>query len=316
MTTLLSMCTAALQDCGFASPASLIGNFDETALRVVAAAQFAGKSLYKAPQGGWVANIKENDFTTVAISSQSGTVANSGPNGTAVISGLSTTTGITANAWYAFGTGLPSNSIVTNVTSSTVTINQAASQTGAGNYVFGQSDYAIPSDFHRLVDETLWDRSRFWAMRGPMSPQQWQLYKSSVIGKASIQRRWRLRYKNGAQVFSVDPVPTDNGSALVFEYVSNAWCQSSTLTPQTQWLADTDTPILDDELITLGIRWRVKRGLGFSYQEELDEYERELRKAIARDGGAPILNMTPSNHLTVIGPWNIPETGFGGTIGS
>ncbi len=315
MTTLLDICTLALQDCGLSAPAQIVGNTDETAIRVLAAAQLAGKSLYKAPQGGWVANIKEYDFTTAAVAQQAGSVANSGPNGVGVISGLATTAGIAANTWYAFGTGLPNNAIVTNVTSSTVTINQPAPTPGSGQYVFGQSDYALPSDFHRPIDETLWDRSRFWAMRGPMSPQQWQLYKSSVIGRASIQRRFRFRTIGGVQVFSVDPVPTDNGSALVFEYVSNAWCQSSGGTPQTLWLEDSDTPILDDELLTLGVRWRVKRGLGLAYQEELDEYERELRKAMARDGGAPILNLTPSDHLTVIGPWNIPESGFGGVVG-
>jgi hypothetical protein len=316
VTTLLGLCTLALQDCGLAAPSQLIGNNDETAIRVIAAAQLAGKSLYKAPQAGWVDSIREYTFSTVALAQQSGSVANSGAGGVAVISGLATTAGMASSGWYAFGTGLPGNSLVTGVTSSTVTINQPASTLGAGQYVFGQSDYPLPSDFRYVISETLWDRSRFWSLRGPMSPQQWQLYKSSVIGRASIQRRWRIRYENGAQVFSVDPVPTDNGAALVLEYVSSAWCQSLSGAPQALWLADTDTPILDDELMTLGVRWRVKRGLGFAYNEELDEYEREFRKAIARDGGAPILNMTPSNHLTVIGPWNIPESGFGGVVGS
>jgi hypothetical protein len=316
VTTLLDLCTLALQDTGLAVPSGIVGNTDETALRVLAAAQMAGKSLFKAPDGGWVASIREYDFTTAAVAQQSGTVANTGPNGTAVVSGLATTTGIAANTWYGFGTGLPNNSIVTAVTPSTVTLNQAAATTGAGLYVFGQSDYALPSDFHRVIDGTLWDRSRFWSLRGPMSPQQWQLYKSSVIGRASIQRRFRFRNIAGANVFSVDPVPTDNGSALVFEYVSKSWCQSSGGVAQTLWEADTDTPTLDEDLMLLGIRWRVKRGLGFAYQEELNEYEVELGKAMSRDGGAPILNMTPTNHLTVLGPWNIPESGFGGVVGS
>lgn len=314
--TLLQFCSIALSDCGLVVPAGIVGNSDETATRTLAAAQLAGRSLYKAPTGGWVANIKEFDFTTAAVAQQSGTVANSGPGGTAVISGLSGISAIAANTWYAFGNGLPMNSIVTNVTPTTVTVNKAASTTGSGQYTFGQSDYALPSDFRYVIDDTLWDRSRFWSMRGPMSPQQWQLYKSSVIGRASIQRRFRFRTVGGAQVFSVDPVPTDNGSQLVFEFVSNAWCQSSGGTPQQLWAADTDTNLLDEDLMMLGVRWRVKRGLGFAYNEELDEYERELRKAMSRDGGAAILNMTPSNHLTLIGPWNIPETGFGGVVGN
>lgn len=314
MTTLLDICTLALQDCGLTVPAGIIGNSDETAIRVLAAAQLAGKSLFKAAPGGWVASIREYDFQTAAVAQQSGTIANNG-DGTSTISGLSGISAVAANTWYAFGTGLPNNAIVTAVTSSTVTVNKAATTTGTGEYVFGQSDYALPSDFHRVIDDTLWDRSRFWNMRGPMDPQQWQLYKSSVIGRASIQRRFRFRYVGGAKVFSVDPVPTDNGSFLVFEYVSKSWCQSSGGTAQTQWLADTDTPILDEDLMILGVRWRVKRGLGFAYQEEMNEYEVELRKMMSVDGGAAILNMTPSNHLTLIGPYNVPETNFGGVTG-
>lgn len=310
--SLLSICQLALQDLALAVPSAIVGNSDETATRVLAAAQLAGKSLFKKPQGGWVANIKEYDFTTAAVAQQSGTIANSGAGGVAVISGLSGISTVAASTWYAFGTGVPNNAIVTAVGASSVTLNAAATQTGAGAFTFGQSDYPLPSDFHRPIDNTLWDRSRFWSMRGPQSPQQWQLYKSSVIGRASIQRRFRFRTVGGKQVFSVDPVPTDNGSALVFEYVSNAWCQSTLGAPQSSWLADTDTGILDEDLLLLGTRWRVLRRLGFSYNEELDEYEREVSKAMAADGGAPILDLAPADNLSLIGPWNLPETNFGG----
>jgi hypothetical protein len=316
MTTLLDLCTLALNDIGLVAPMQIVSNTDETAVRVLAAAQMAGKSLFKAPQGGWVASIKEYDFATAAVAQQAGTITIVG--GFAVISGLANIGAITPGAWYAFGTGVPGNAIVTAVTSTTVTLNKPPTALGAGFFAFGQSDYPLPSDFHRPIDDTLWDRSRFWSMRGPLSPQQWQLFKSSVIGKASIQRRFRFRTVNGAQVFSIDPVPTDNGSALVFEYVSKSWCQSAGGTPQTLWLMDSDVPTLDEDLLLLGIRWRVKRGLGFTYNDERDEYETELRKAMARDGGAPVLSLTPSNGLALLGPWNVPETGFGdvGAFGS
>lgn len=314
--TLLSICQNTAAELALAIPTSIINNTDETAIRLLAAAQLAGQMLARRPQGGWVASIKEYDFYTSAILEQSGTIANVG--GFGQISGLTLgTSGIAALTWYAFGTGVPNNAIVTAVTlndpNSIVTFNQAATDTGAGQFNFGQSDYPLPSDFQRSIDNTMWDRSRYWVMRGPQSPQQWQLYKSSVIGRASIQRRFRFRTTNGNQVFSIDPVPTDNASPLVFEYVSNAWCQSATGTPQTQWEADTDTGILDEYLMYLGTRWLYLRRLGMSYSEELNEYESEVRKAMATDGGAAILSIVPqSNSLILIGPWNIPETGFGG----
>lgn len=318
--SLLSICQGVAQDLALAVPSTIVGNNDETATRLLAQAQKAGEALARKPQGGWVAMISEFDFQTAAtVNNISGTIANVG--GFGQISNLtlgSPVNAVAPNIWYAFGTGVPGNAIVTAVTladpHSVVTINQPASSTGSGTFTFGQSDYPLPSDFERPIDNTIWDRSRFWSMRGPMSPQQWQLYKSSVIGRASIQRRFRFREIAGVQYFSIDPVPTDNGSALVFEYVSNAWCKSSIGTKQTSWQADTDLGILDEYLIKLGMSWRMMRRLGMSYAEELDEYERAVDRAMGADGAAAILDMTPNDHLTLLGPWNIPETGFGNVV--
>lgn len=313
--TLMDFCAIALSDCGLVVPAGLIGNTDETALRTVAAAQLAGKSLQKAPPNGWVANVREFDFRTAALPNQTGTITDNG-DGTSTITGLASVAGVAPLTWQVFGTGVPRNAQVQSVTGGTIVVNRPSTVTGPGEWIIAQSDYAVPADFHRPLDATLWDRSRFWSLRGPQSPQQWQLFKSSVVGRASIQRRFRFRWVAGARVFSIDPVPTDNGAELVYEYISNGWCQSTAGSVQTQWMADSDTTLLDEDLMMLAVRWRVKRGLGFAYQEELGEYEYELRKAISVDGGAAILDLAPSERLTLLGPWNIPETGFGvGSVG-
>lgn len=313
--TLATICTTVAQDLALAVPTSFIGNQDETATRLVACAQLAGENLARKPENGWLSMIAEYDFVTVAVAQQAGSVANSGPGGVAVISGLSGISGVSPLTWYGFGTGLPNNAIVSAVNSGagTVTMNVAATVLGTGQFTFGQSDYPLPTGFQRVVDGTLWDRSRFWQMRGPLSPQEWQLYKSSVIGNATIQRRFRFREIGGNQVFSIDPVPTDNNSALVFEYVSNAWCKSQAGAPQTSWEADTDVGILDEYLLLLSVRWRMMRRLGFSYAEELDEYDREVGKAMAKDGGMAVLSLIRSPYgLQLLGPWNLPESNYPG----
>lgn len=320
--SLLSLCTNVANDLALAAPTSIIGNSDETAMRLLAAAQFEGEALARKPENGWVSMITEYDFYTSATANNiPGTIQNVG--GFGQISGLTlgtTRNPVAANTWYAYGTNVPNNAILTSVThsdpNSIVTFNQPAlvATATSGTFTLGQSDYALPADFQRVIDNTLWDRSRFWSMRGPQSPQQWQLYKSSVIGRASIQRRFRFREVSGVQLFSIDPVPTDNGSALVFEYVSNGWCKSSGGTRQTIWEADTDVGVVDEYLIQLGVRWRMMRRLGFSYAEERDEYDREVQKAMAKDGGQVILDLTPNDHLTLIGPMNLPETNFGNVL--
>ena len=312
---MLSICQAVANDIPVAAPTSIINNPDQTAMLLLSQANLAGEALARDPQGGWTQMMREYDFVTNATQPQNGTVANTGPNGVARISGLTSTSGIQAETWYGFGGGLPNNSIVASVDSPTqVTMNLPSSPTGASQYTFGQSDYPLPSDFERPIDNTMWDRTRYWAMRGPQSPQQWQMYKSSILGKASIERRWRIRNVDGVDMFSVDPVPTDNGAMLVLEYVSNGWCRSLTGTYQNQWLADTDVGVIDEWLMQLGTRWRVLRRLGLSYSEELDEYERQLSKAKATDGGAAILSIVPVNQWSFLTPFNVQDGSFPGTV--
>lgn len=332
--TLLSICQNASNYIPVAPPSTIVNNNDQTASLLLAAAQLTGMELSRRPPGGWVSMIEEFDFQTSATGQVTGTIANTGSGGLAQITvaqnaGNNTllapllsdwTNSLSLLPWIAQGTGLINNTQVTAIASISggtqylISVSTAATQTGSGTYDFGKSDYTLPADFERAVDNTFWDRTRYWAMRGPLSPQQWQIYKSSVIGKATIQRRYRFREIAGQQRISIDPTPFDNGSNLVFEYVSNGWCQSSGGTRQTQWQADTDTGILDEYLIQLGVIWRMLRRLGLAYSDELAEYERQVDKAMSQDGAAAILDLTPNDHLTLLGPWNTPETNFGNVL--
>ena len=223
--SLLSICTQVANDLALAVPTAIVGNSDETATRLLAQAQAEGEALARKPENGWVCMILEHDFTTAATPSNiSGSVTNVG--GFAVVSGLTLNNKVQVQTWQGYGTGLQNNSVVTAVTNadpnSSVTLSLPPASTGVGTFTFGQSDYPLPTDYQRPIDNTMWDRSRFWSMRGPQSPQQWQLYKSSVIGRASIQRRFRFREIGGAPHFSVDPVPPTT---------ARIWCLNMCRTP-------------------------------------------------------------------------------------
>jgi hypothetical protein len=312
--SLLSICQSVAADIPVDVPTIIIGSSDGTARLLLACAQREGKALARRPSLGWVSQITEHTFTTFAL-----TTTGNVTSGSLILTGLGSTTGVTPGM-TANGSGLLTNSPVASVDSSSqITLSAGftpVSDEIATDITIGQGDYALPSDFERMVDETLWDRSRFWQMRGAMTPQQWQLYKSSPIGRASIQRRWRIRLATGATagatpVFSIDPVPSDNGSLLVFEYVSNAWCKSAGGTAQTAWAADTDVGILDEYLIELGITWRMLERLGMDYTAAYSEYSQEVDKAVAADGGTSVIDMTPSGGTFLLNWTNIPETGYG-----
>lgn len=312
--TLLSICTNACNLTPIAAPTSIVGNSDQTALLLLALANQAGQEIARRPQGGWISMIRTHEFFTVALDEQGGAVDNTGPSGVAVITGLLDTTGVTPYAWSVSGTGLPNNPIITAVTSTTVTLNQPVQEATAGSYVLGQASYPLPSTFQRPIDNTFWDRTRYWAMRGPLSPQQWQVYKSSLIGNATVQRRFMFQRLNGVNYLSIDPVPFEDGAQLVFDYVSNAYCESATGTAQSQWTADTDVGVVDEYLIQLQMTHTLLRRLGLSYSDEMARYEREMSKAMATDGAAAVLNLVPSS-LWMLGPANLPEGFYPGGAG-
>lgn len=345
--TLLSICTAACNIVPVTPPATIVGNSNQTARMLLALADLAGQEVARRPEGGWVSMIKQYEFALVALTQQEGSIDNSGPGGNGLIQGLSSTAGIAANSWIASGPGVMNQSIVTAVTDTTVTINQPATAASSGNFQFAQSDYVLPSDFQRAVDDTFWDRTNYWKMRGPLSPQQWQWYKSSNLGYATIYRRYRFRRISGATRLSIDPTPfigagtadddgfaigesdiggpdgigdsvggvLTTGARLVFEYVSNAYCESAAGVAQTSWTADTDIGVVDEYLVQLGIQWRLLNRLGLSYSAEMAEYERQLDKAVATDGAAAILPLVPMTAGYLLGPQNVQDGFFPGPGG-
>lgn len=313
--SLLTICQGVARAVKVEVPSAIIGNSGDEAQLLLQCAQDEGEALARRPQGGWVAMIQEFDFTTVSLGPFDGVIANTGPGGLAQIV-LASTTGIAAQSFYVSGTGLNYNAAVQTVNSATVvTVNQPATTVGAGeNFTFSQVAYSLPADFERPIDNTMWDRTRYWQMRGPLSPQQWQAVKSSVYSRATIQRRFRFRQTNGVQTFWIDPPPTDNGSQLVFEYVSNGWCKNaSTGVLQNQWLADSDLGVIDEYLMRLGVKWRTLERLGMVYDAALADYEREVSKAVAQDGGAGILDLAPTGGPWLLGPWSVQDGFFPST---
>lgn len=175
--------------------------------------------------------------------------------------------------------------------------------------VANQEDYALPDDYDRMVSDTLWDRSNLEELRGAISPSQWQYMKSSVlVESATIWKNFRVRSVSGSVQFSIFPTPTA-AEDLVFEYVSNQWCESSGGTGQTTFQADTDVALLDEHALFLGIRWRFLSRMGFDFSQEKQDYDREVSRLKSRNaGGAPTITLA-TRPVKVRG--NVPDTGFG-----
>lgn len=141
----------------------------------------------------------------------------------------------------------------------------------------GTASYALPSGFDRILLDTVFNRTRRRRMMGDLTPAQWQETQSSLV--TMVNPAFRIR----GSLFYISPTPTAT-ETVAYEYVTKNWCQSSGGTGQAAWAADTDTGILDEELMTLGIKWRWGKAKGLDYAEDMNTYEIEVNNAILRDG--------------------------------
>ena len=102
------------------------------------------------------------------------------------------------------------------------------------------------------------------------------------------------------------PVPPA-GETIAFEYASKNWCQSAGGAGQSQWIADTDTGVIDEQLMTAGIIWRWKQSKGLEFAEDFNKYEMRVANAMVRDTPAMSLNMNASHGQRFISSANVQE---------
>lgn len=297
---------AGCGELGLQAPSSVIGNSDQQTVQMLALMQREGQEFYAMPNGngGWEALRKEYTFNTVSSGLLTGDVT----SGSAIVTGLSSTSSIAA-AMVAVGNYIPVGTTVVSVDSSTqVTLSAAATGTAtASSMYFGQDNYAFPADIAYFMSQTFWDRAFRWQLLGPLSAQEWQVLKSG-ISPTGPRRRFRIMGNR----FYLDPVPNDNGSVEAFEYYSNGWAQSMSGTAQTKFLADTDYYILDDDCMILGLIWRFLRAKRLSYEEEYKTYKNACERVLARDGANRSLPLNSSaSGIRLLNNQNVPDTGYG-----
>lgn len=135
----------------------------------------------------------------------------------------------------------------------------------------------LPSDFDRFVPETFWNRSTQILVSGPKSDVDWATLK------AENQTLYDVAYfiLRGGSVF-IYSAPSANAN-LAFTYVKNTWARSSGGTAQIKFLADTDTSVIDEELITLGVVASFLAGDGQPFGKAQDNFDSRFAQLVDSD---------------------------------
>lgn len=161
----------------------------------------------------------------------------------------------------------------------------------------------IPADLDRWVTNSFFNRSTRRPITGPITPRQWQWIQAQPVFSTVY-----LAFAERSGQFLIAPTPAAN-QTIAAEYISKNWAKSNAGVPQSIFLADTDTTFLDEQLVTLGLKWRWLRAKGLDYAEEFTDYEREVETAMGRDGGSTALSMSPQP--VDADRVNVPDGGFG-----
>lgn len=303
--TFLQLMQQAANELGIPEPSQIIGAQDEQSKQLLALAQREGKdfSVLANKNGGWQDLHTEYTFTTAAVT-LTGTVV----SGSAVVTGLSSTSGITALTFGASGNGIAYGAVVLSVDSGTqVTLDQAATESGTVSIVFGQIAYDMPSDLEYFVQRTWWDNTYKWELLGPITAQEKQILKYGIIASGPRSKFYIRKNK-----MYLNPMPTVSGQLFAYDYFSNAWCESASGTAQQLWTADTDTYKLDEDCFIQGIKWRFLRAKGLDYTQEKMDYEMDTQRVMSRDAGNRDLPIAGGTYgARFLNDDNIPETGFG-----
>ena len=141
----------------------------------------------------------------------------------------------------------------------------------------GGTILATTDGFDHILNDTIWDRTTEYALHST-APQRWQADKATItVGPYS---RFRIRQGHLYML----PAPTA-GLTVAFEYKTENWVQNEAGDEfSTEFSDDTDLPLLDSRLLTLGLKWRWRAAKRLSYAEDFQAYELAVADSMTRDG--------------------------------
>lgn len=315
--TILKMIQNAEAELGLPQSTSIFGQSgttDNTGIQMGALANRVIDELRR--MNRWTVLQKEYDIVVNVATVTTGNMLPQSP----VITNIPTTVGLTPQDWQVIGAGISVASRLLSVDSLTqVTCTMENTNTTAltnTSITFAQDTYPLPTDIDWFNNRTFWDRTNRWELLGPDSPQMDQWHRSGIVATGP-RRHYRIlqavNQTTGALQdmvrFWPSPVEIASPLQLVFEYLSAfSVSVSGTDTYGQYFTTDTDTCLLDDNAITMGIKWMFWETKGFgSYITLQNRWVDYVERLAARDGAAPTLQLVRRQNPLFISGANIMD---------
>lgn len=296
--TLLQLVDQVSGELGLSQPAAVIGSTNNQTVQLLALSQRLGKDLVR--EFEWQRLVKAYVLQTTAGISTTGTIT----AGSKVITAIPSTAALEVGN-VVTGTGqAPYAEILTIDSPTQVTLNTpVATSTAAVSMTFAKQDYAMPTDFDRMISDTNWDRTNHWRNLGTKTSQEWQWLQGGIIS-VGPRERYRI-YNNRLRIFQA----LTSIYTFAFEYVSNYWVMSSGATQGDKgaYSVDTDTAIFPDDLMLAGLKFYFLKAKKLDYSVELGEFMRALSYTKAQDVPVPAQSLAPIGMNPLVGPWSVQD---------
>lgn len=165
------------------------------------------------------------------------------------------------------------------------------------------TEFALPSDFGRIVNQTEWAANNKIPMEGPLSPQAWGWVQYGIVS-AGVFFRYRLLHNT----FAIFPTP---GASEVFNffYIKKNWVlDDDGVTYKDTTDNGDDIPLFDRNLLIKGLKVALWGQKGFDTTSLVKEYDDELAQEKAQNQGAPTICLSSSGNLYLLDARrNIPD---------
>lgn len=168
--------------------------------------------------------------------------------------------------------------------------------------------YSLPIDFDTFIDQTGWQKSYFWPLRGPYSAQMWQ----RVVNYPTTGIYVAFRIQNDQLWLWPQPPPI--GIGITFMYKTRGWVTDAT----TGQLKDAPTVGIDvvnyDSLLIMKfLKLRFLEAIGHDTTDAKEQFKVVFdMKTSQNEAAAPELELAKDARYPFITGFNSPDTGFGG----
>ncbi len=151
--------------------------------------------------------------------------------------------------------------------------------------------------WHTMVPETFWDNTLRRQIFGPLNDVQWSAWKSFIPGSPTYYYRIE-----GDTILAIPPIPANHNCSAVV--TSRFWVRKADGTPYATFpTADNDITAYDEELLTLGLKWKFKAEKGLAYAQDLLSYNTMKDTELASHTINPRVSMGENSEGFTPGIW-------------